>query len=206
MGLGDVALSQGRLARCCALYADGIRHYLAAGERAPLAPAIERVAALCVARGDYTEAVRLFGCASRHFVISPGCLQHRPPAWQTAEIAAARPALGMPVFQQLWDAGHHLGLEHAAQMALDACQLRAASAQSSIAPPLTRRELDVLRLLAEGSSNRDVAARLTISLRTVETHVERILRKLNVANRRQATVWAYAHGVTPPPEESETVK
>jgi DNA-binding NarL/FixJ family response regulator len=48
---------------------------------------------------------------------------------------------------------------------------------------LTRRELDVLRLLADGLGDRDIATALTISRRTVETHVSSILRKLSVPNR-----------------------
>jgi two-component system NarL family response regulator len=51
---------------------------------------------------------------------------------------------------------------------------------------LTARELDVLRLLAEGLADRDIAAALTISRRTVETHVSSILHKLDVRNRAEA--------------------
>jgi DNA-binding NarL/FixJ family response regulator len=51
---------------------------------------------------------------------------------------------------------------------------------------LTRRELDVLRLLADGFSNRAIAEALVISDGTVKFHVNRILRKLRVANRAQA--------------------
>lgn len=51
---------------------------------------------------------------------------------------------------------------------------------------LTMRELGVLRLLAEGLTDRDIAAALTISRRTVETHVSSILRKLDVRNRAEA--------------------
>jgi DNA-binding NarL/FixJ family response regulator len=54
------------------------------------------------------------------------------------------------------------------------------------ADPLTPRERDVLRLLADGLGDRDIAAALTISRRTVETHVSSILRKLDVPNRAEA--------------------
>ena len=52
--------------------------------------------------------------------------------------------------------------------------------------PLTARERDVLRLLAEGLTDRDIAAALTISSRTVETHVSNVLHKLGVRNRAEA--------------------
>ena len=51
---------------------------------------------------------------------------------------------------------------------------------------LTRRELDVLRLLAEGATNRTIADALVISETTVKFHVNSILRKLHVANRAEA--------------------
>jgi len=66
---------------------------------------------------------------------------------------------------------------------------RAIAASIDEATPLDRltgRERDVLRLLADGLGDRDIAAALTISHRTVETHVSSILRKLDVRNRAEA--------------------
>jgi DNA-binding NarL/FixJ family response regulator len=51
---------------------------------------------------------------------------------------------------------------------------------------LTRRELEVLRLLAEGRTNRAIAAELVVSAGTVKFHVNSVLRKLRVANRAEA--------------------
>lgn len=58
---------------------------------------------------------------------------------------------------------------------------------------LSRRELEVLRLVASGMTNRDIAARLFISERTVERHVSNIFRKLGVTTRAAATAHAYRH-------------
>jgi DNA-binding NarL/FixJ family response regulator len=55
---------------------------------------------------------------------------------------------------------------------------------------LTSRELDVLRLVAAGKPNKQIAAELTISERTARTHVSRILRKLRLNSRTQAALWA----------------
>ncbi|WUV13262.1 LuxR C-terminal-related transcriptional regulator [Amycolatopsis sp. NBC_01488] len=52
---------------------------------------------------------------------------------------------------------------------------------------LTRRELDVLRLLVRGRTNTEIAAELFVSPGTVKTHVKHVLRKLGVANRAEAT-------------------
>ena len=56
---------------------------------------------------------------------------------------------------------------------------------------LTQREVEVLRLLAEGDTNRDIAARLSLSEHTVRAHMRGIMQKLNVSNRVQAAALAW---------------
>jgi DNA-binding NarL/FixJ family response regulator len=58
---------------------------------------------------------------------------------------------------------------------------------------LTGRERSVLRLLLQGLSNADIGRELNVMVKTVESHVTRILRKLCVASRQEAIVWAYRH-------------
>jgi len=60
---------------------------------------------------------------------------------------------------------------------------------------LTERELEVLRLIAEGLNNREIAARLVISDKTVKTHVSSILSKLHLEDRTQAAIYALRHGL-----------
>jgi DNA-binding NarL/FixJ family response regulator len=60
---------------------------------------------------------------------------------------------------------------------------------------LTSRELDVLRLVAAGKPNKQIAAELAISERTARTHVSRILRKLRLTSRTQAALWAVREGL-----------
>lgn len=64
-----------------------------------------------------------------------------------------------------------------------------------ITDKLTEREVDVLRLLAQGLSNADIAGRLYLSEGTVRNHVSAILAKLDVADRTQAAVLAIRHGL-----------
>jgi DNA-binding NarL/FixJ family response regulator len=69
------------------------------------------------------------------------------------------------------------------------------------APPptphhLTSRELEVLRAVAAGRSNRAIAADLVLSEKTVARHVSNIFRKIVVSSRSAATAYAYDHGLT----------
>jgi NarL family two-component system response regulator LiaR len=63
---------------------------------------------------------------------------------------------------------------------------------------LTERELDVLRLLAQGDGDRDIAEKLVVSERTVHFHVGNILSKLHLANRTQAALYAIRKGLAKP--------
>jgi len=64
---------------------------------------------------------------------------------------------------------------------------------------LTSRETDVLMLLAEGKSNKDISRALNLGEQTVKTHVSHILDKLGVPSRTQAALYAIRSGLVPPP-------
>jgi NarL family two-component system response regulator LiaR len=63
--------------------------------------------------------------------------------------------------------------------------------------PLTARELEVLRLVAQGRSNKEIATQLSISEETVHSHVSSILGKLHLASRTQAALYALREGIAP---------
>jgi DNA-binding NarL/FixJ family response regulator len=64
--------------------------------------------------------------------------------------------------------------------------------------PLTERETEVLRLMADGMANRDIAVRLFVTEATVKTHVNNVFGKLDVNDRAAAVAWAYRSGVATP--------
>ena len=73
--------------------------------------------------------------------------------------------------------------------------IRPAAPAASSLSALTEREMEVLRLLAQGKANKEIAAELVISERTVKFHVSSILRKLDAANRTEAVTLAAQHGL-----------
>ncbi len=60
---------------------------------------------------------------------------------------------------------------------------------------LSRRETEVVRALARGSTNAEIAAALFVTVSTVKTHVSRVQTKLSARNRVEIAVWAWAHGL-----------
>lgn len=74
-------------------------------------------------------------------------------------------------------------------------ELGRASAEMPIPDPLTDRETEVLRLLSKGLDNQEISEKLFVADVTVRTHVSRILRKLQLANRVQATLYALKKGL-----------
>ena len=71
-------------------------------------------------------------------------------------------------------------------------------------PVLTAREREVLRYVADGCMDREIAGRLSVSLSTVKTHVRHILAKLHATSRHQAALVAMREGLIGPPERSRS--
>jgi DNA-binding NarL/FixJ family response regulator len=76
---------------------------------------------------------------------------------------------------------------------------RPAASADDLLDRLTPREREVLAALAQGHTNREIAAELYVSEKTVKTHVSSVLAKLRVADRTQAALYAVRHGLADPP-------
>ena len=100
--------------------------------------------------------------------------------------ATAQDALGAEA-ERLWTEGGRLGVDDAIALAFGGKRSRAAAADG-----LTAREQEVARLVADGLSNKEIAARLQLSVRTVESHVRHALTTTGLANRTQLATWARA--------------
>ena len=148
-----------------------------------------------LARGDAEAALR--------------SLRRAREAWRRVEapypLARVRELLGEACRRMGDDDGARLELEAARaeyerlSAAPDLARLEASAGRSSTGPhhPLTPRQFEVLRLVASGKTNKEIAARLVLSERTVERHVSDILRRLRVSSRVAATAYAYRHDLIP---------
>lgn len=83
-----------------------------------------------------------------------------------------------------------------AGIVIDDCLCRPATPQQSVTSQLSAREREVLQLIAEGWSTRDIASHLYISVKTVETHRRQIMRKLEIFNVADLTKYAIREGLT----------
>jgi DNA-binding NarL/FixJ family response regulator len=83
-------------------------------------------------------------------------------------------------------------------------QREAAPAEPVDLSGLTKREVEILQLVAEGHSNSQLAKMLWVTEQTVKFHLSNIYRKLDVSNRTEASRWAQLHGLLPTPSEQPT--
>lgn len=115
-------------------------------------------------------------------------------------VAALRAELGEATFTAEYAAGRRLPLADAIVEAT-AVATTPPDTRTDIAPPpgaalgLSRREAEVLRLVATGQSNREIATALCISERTVENHLLHLLTKLDLPSRTAAAAYAHTHGL-----------
>jgi DNA-binding NarL/FixJ family response regulator len=120
----------------------------------------------------------------------------------------ARLMLGDGVFEKAWQEGQTMSMEQAIAFALELMPGIQPSARTQPEPAtaakpgqeypneLSRREVEVLRLLAEGLPNDQIAERLFLSANTVRAHLYSVYSKLDVSNRGAAIRFATDHGLT----------
>ena len=152
---------------------------------------LECLAALAVGAGANREAARLFG-AAQALRSRTGPVRYKIyDAAYDASLAALRKALGNKEFDDTWSEGEAFSIEEAIAYAQRGRGERKR-------PPtgwesLTPAELNVVRLVSEGLPNKDIAARLFISARTVQAHLSNVYSKLGLSSRVQLAQEASRH-------------
>ena len=190
--LGYPLLDLGESAAARAALAEGVPISTEIGDRWIVQIGLGGFIGLAVKTGRPRLALRLAGAADAFRAANefsmPAPMQEIVDRWlEPARAKAGRAA------ERLVAEGRRLGPEEAVRLAL-------ANEPDDAPPPgprrtLTRREAEVAALVSRGLTNRDIAAQLFLSVRTVEVHVDHILTKLGFRTRTQLAAWAYEEGL-----------
>ncbi len=207
--LGRLALRQGKMTHARTLYREGLTTLLDLWRAARLtvrttwilASCLEGLGEIALAQGQAAWTVRLFAAAEALRVFG----EYRnpigiEPLFYERTLAAARTQLGEEIFAALWLEGRTMTPEEALtaegrikgsmQVYTGAPVLLLTESPSLLFGGLTAREVEVLRLLATGLTNRQIAERLKISPKTINIHVHSIYKKLEIRSRSAATRYA----------------
>jgi excisionase family DNA binding protein len=197
VGFGYTALELGEADRAASLLREALEQGLARGDLVDVSTALEGLAT--VAAGQAEPAARLFGAAAalRDDIGMPQSPTER--SYFAPILDALRADLGAECFAAAWESGRSLPRDEAMAEAL---ALHAVPPKPSPSPAvstqhrLTSRELEILRLLASGLRNREIAEQLFITPTTVASHIASIYGKLGVDTRAKATAFAHQHDLT----------
>jgi DNA-binding CsgD family transcriptional regulator len=199
--LAQLAEDRGDFPRAAALQEESLRGWHALGDEARVAEGLFRAAAIAAALGQVERTVHLYQAAERLRAMTGVGVDGDVLARTQARLAGARAQLGEDAFAAAQAAGRRLPVVEALAEASAVSSEYETSRQpratwtNGLGLDLTQRERQVLGLMAEGHSNQDIADTLFISLRTAQTHVASILRKLDVGSRTAASTYAVRHGL-----------
>jgi non-specific serine/threonine protein kinase len=189
--LAEVARIEGDSAHAVILLTQSLSQVLQFGDKWSAAYVLEDLAALANEQGNPKRAARLFGAAeSLREAINMPLLTSEHETYEE-NVKAVRENMSELAFTQAWAEGCAMTLEQAVEYV--------SHELGSSSPPktekekyggLTTREREAAVLIAQGMSNREIAEAMTLSTKTVETYVTRILQKLGFDSRVQVATWA----------------
>ena len=186
------------LSQAAAAYVEALRFALDAADEWYVAWCIEGAGAIACQRGEWERGTALLAMGGTQHAIMG--VHHRPhvAAADDRLIAAARHRLGPSAFAATWERGAAVPLTDAVTEAqeLFASIARDAATSAPERQGLTRREGEVLHLICQGKSDRDIAEALFVSRATASKHVASILAKLSVQSRTAAAARARELGLS----------
>jgi non-specific serine/threonine protein kinase len=196
--LGDVMRERGERERALAAYRESVELTRAHGDRRFLSNAVAGIAAVAAMQGRAENAARLYGAITA----LRGQLGAGVEWWQRSRhervVAMLHERLAPDVFAAAWQSGETLPIEAVVSEALAMADITVVPAAPDPEPGvvvLTPREREVLHLLTDGLSDREIAAALFISPRTAGYHVSNLLGKLGVESRTAAAALALRQGL-----------
>jgi predicted ATPase/DNA-binding CsgD family transcriptional regulator len=202
-GYATAVQDLGDLRAALAYYRESLRYWQSIDDLGSVAICLEAIAWVICMLGDAERAALLLGAAQKRREEGEYPMPERVLGSFGGVVAGVHACLGSTAFDEAWLAGRALSLEAVVTEACrvddgdrDAGARPAAPAPDRVAPAgLSPRELDVLRLLVEGKSDREIGEALFIGTRTVQTHVANLFAKLGVNARAEAAAVAVRRGL-----------
>lgn len=170
------------------------------GNYAAIAWGLQAVARIAARAGATADAAGLYSAADAHREAIGWRLPASGRDEFDREIDVLRERLGEDAMRAAWTKGRRLSIAQAVAAALSLVdelergEPRCSSRHTALPAGLTDREADVLRLVAAGLTNVQIADRLELSRHTIDAHLRRIFRKLDVRTRTAAARFAVEHG------------
>jgi predicted ATPase/DNA-binding CsgD family transcriptional regulator len=174
-------------------FRDAIRLWQPLNDRTGIGFCVQALSWCAGSASPDERAARLMGASRAVWRSSGAHVDETTPYSQFDSLTEQRirAVLGDAAFDSAFEVGAAYSFERAVALALG--EEREVAPKPGLAGRLTRREHEIAVLIGEGLSNREIAARLVISQRTAETHVEHILSKLGFSSRAQVARWVAEH-------------
>jgi predicted ATPase/DNA-binding CsgD family transcriptional regulator len=184
--LGMVALDLGQLKRTASLLAESLSLSRPQGNHFAITHALDAMAGLAAAHQQHERALQLAGASSAARDASGLRLPPHLLAPRDRWLEPARRRLGKKAADQAWELGRRLKVNDAIAYGLGETEK---VSSDGLTPTLTRREKEIAELVSQGLTNRQIADRLVLSVRTAESHVESVRNKLGFQSRAQIAAW-----------------
>ena len=192
--LGVSSLELGDLGGARAALGEGVPTIIDIGDRFAIPVGLSALAGLAAKAGRPRAALRLAGAATAYEEVNQTYRPQKIRAFLDAWLAPVRTTAGTAA-AKLFDEGRGLAPGQAIALGLDdKLEDRWPGGPSA---SLTRREKEIAALVATGLTNREIAGKLYLSVRTVEVHVDHILSKLGFRTRTQLAAWMHQEGLAP---------
>jgi non-specific serine/threonine protein kinase len=195
--LAILAQTEGKDERARNLFEEGLRLSAELGNEADVAHCLEGLASMYGAEGKIVRAAHLWGAEEALLEKLEDAVYTYVPdrALHRSQVVAARSQVDEVAWAAAWGEGRVMSLEQAVEYALEQESASDPAAPEPYLAGLSTREVDVLRLVATGLTNAEVAEKLFLSFRTVDWHLGSIYRKLEIHSRAEATRFAAEHGL-----------
>src|SRR5215211_4510381 len=193
--LAILAQTEGKDEHARNLFEEGLKLSAEIGNEADIAHCLEGLASMYGAEGKIVRAARLWGAEEALLErLEDAVYTYLPDrALHRSRMATARLQVDEAAWTAAWTEGRAMSLEQAVEYALEPA--REPAAPEPYPSGISAREAEVLRLVATGLTNAEVAEKLFLSSRTVDWHLSSIYRKLGLHSRAEATRFAAENGL-----------